>query len=97
MYLPEKEAAPRQASPSQHETLYSMASSGKAPTTTSSPALPNFLQFINDSNNNGSIAERAWMMNMASEMAKRYAEEREKGTFGTSREGSGSPPPAYAR
>ena len=61
--------------------------------------LPNFLQFVTDSSNGGSIAERAWMMKMASEMAKRYEEERFKGNFGpfSPREEEVTPPPAYAQ
>lgn len=63
----------------------------------SRPALPNFLQFVTDSSNAGSIAERAWMMKMANEMAKRYDEERLKGSFGpvSPREEDANPPPAY--
>lgn len=65
----------------------------------SRPPLPNFLQFVTDPTNAGSIAERAWMMNMANEMAKRYEEERLKGNFGpiSPREEERAPPPAYAR
>jgi mitochondrial distribution and morphology protein 34 len=66
------------------------------------PPLPNFLQFVTDSTNASSIAERAWMMKMANEMARRYEEERIKGSFGPSLPTSPGdedavPPPAYAR
>ena len=46
-----------------------------------------------------SMVEKAWMMSMAHEMARRYQEEREKGTFGpqSGQEHRGPPPPAYAR
>ena len=64
-----------------------------ASTSVSRPPIPNFLQFINDPANGGSIAEQAWMMKMAGEIAKRYEEEREKGRFGVNRDA----PPAYAR
>jgi len=61
--------------------------------------LPNFFQFVTDPSNGGSIAERAWMMKMATEMAKRYEEERLKGSFEpfSPREEEPAPPPAYAR
>jgi len=68
----------------------------------SQPAtLPNFLSFITDSSNSQSIAERAWMMKMAAEVARRYEDERTKGRFGApstpSANGEDLPPPAYAR
>lgn len=69
----------------------------------SRPPLPNFLQFVTDATNASSIAERAWMMKMASEMSKRYEEERGKGNFGLASptrdedQGNLNPPPAYAR
>lgn len=61
--------------------------------------LPNFLQFVTDPSNGGSIAERAWMMKMANEMARRYEDERLKGSFEpfSPREEEPVPPPAYAR
>lgn len=61
--------------------------------------IPNFFQFVTDSSNGGSIAERAWMVKMASEMAKRYEEERSKGSFGPFSPPAEErpPPPAYAR
>lgn len=64
-----------------------------ASTSASRPPIPNFLQFINDPANGGSIAEQAWMMKMAGEIARRYEEEREKGSFGVNKDA----PPAYAR
>jgi len=61
--------------------------------------LPSFLQFVTDPSHGGSIAERAWMMKMASEIARRYEEERLKGSFGPSHpeEVERFPPPAYAQ
>jgi mitochondrial distribution and morphology protein 34 len=56
-----------------------------------SAPLPNFLQFITDPANGGTIVEQAWMMKMASEIARRYQEEREKGNPG----GDAEAPPAY--
>lgn len=96
MYLPEAKPA-RSTNISLHEALHSLGTPEKSGADKVLPALPNFLQFINDTNNSGSIAERAWMMKMANEMARRYEEEREKGTFGSSRDATSSPPPAYAR
>ena len=61
-------------------------------TSASRPPIPNFLQFINDPANGGSIAEQAWMVKMAGEIAKRYEEERENGSFGVNKDA----PPAYA-
>jgi len=65
------------------------------------PTLPNFLSFITDSSNSQSIAERAWMMKMAAEVARRYDDERTKGRFGApstpSTNGDDHPPPAYAQ
>lgn len=71
--------------------------------TSEAPPLPNFLSFITDSSNSQSIAERAWMMKMASEMSRRYEDERKKGSFDIPSTPSGSafdddpPPPAYAK
>ena len=63
--------------------------------------LPNFLSFITDSSNSQSIAERAWMMKMAAEVARRYEDERGKGSFGVPSTPSvnhdDNPPPAYAQ
>ncbi|KAK5946690.1 ERMES complex subunit [Knufia obscura] len=68
---------------------------------TQSQTLPNFLSFITDSSNSQSIAERAWMMKMAAEVARRYEDERGKGSFGVPSTPSvnhdENPPPAYAR
>lgn len=100
MYLPEKQPG-RNARLSHHEALHDLASPqqpvNKGVEASPQPALPNFLQFINDSSNTTSIAERAWMAKMAAEMSRRYSEERAKGTFGSgpSRSSTGSPPPAY--
>lgn len=97
MYLAAENAAAPEHSLSQHEALYELGAAGKSVPGPSETPLPNFVQFISDSSNSGSIAERAWMMKMANELAKRYEDEREKGTFGPSREATSSPPPAYAR
>ena len=96
MYLPEKDAVtlsqvaamPAASGPGKCETEAATASSSA-----SRPPIPNFLQFINDPANGGSIAEQAWTMKMAGEIAKRYEEERDKGSFGVNRDA----PPAYAR
>ncbi|KAK5080945.1 ERMES complex subunit [Lithohypha guttulata] len=67
------------------------------------PPAPNFLSFIADSSSSQSIAERAWMMKMAAEVARRYEDERRKGSFELPHTSSGSgfedemPPPAYAK
>ena len=96
MYLPEK-SREQADSP----TTGSSSASNRALNTSSGPSrapLPSFLQFVNDSSNSGSIAERAWMMKMANEMSKRYEEERAKGNFGTASQSEDDrPPPAYAR
>lgn len=96
MYLPERSAT----FPSQSSTVSGAIGSEKPqiddPTASASASrspIPNFLQFINDPANGGSIAEQAWMMKMAGEIAKRYEEERERGQFGVNRDA----PPAYAR
>jgi distribution and morphology protein 34 len=96
MYLPERSATfppqnnavPAAIGPEKHEPDAATAS-----TSAPRPPIPNFLQFINDPANGGSIAEQAWMMKMAGEIAKRYEEERAKGSFGVNRDA----PPAYAR
>jgi hypothetical protein len=95
MYLPERKPVAHEnfsASPQLAHSQPEASSSSKAP-------MPNFLQFITDPANGGSIAERAWMMKMASEVSRRYEEERETGNFGNQRGGSGEEiaPPAYAR
>jgi distribution and morphology protein 34 len=95
MYLPERSAT----FPSKSNTVSAAIESEHQiddPTTSASasrPPIPNFLQFINDPANGGSIAEQAWMVKMAGEIAKRYEEERGKGRFGVNRDA----PPAYAR
>lgn len=65
-------------------------------TSSQPPALPNFLSFITDSSSSSSIAERAWMMKMAAEVARRYEDERKKGIFGSETGDQDGPPPAYA-
>ncbi|KAL9112577.1 MAG: hypothetical protein Q9227_003148 [Pyrenula ochraceoflavens] len=57
--------------------------SSAPPTAPLRPPLPNFAQFL-DPNNGSTILEQAWMLKMASEMARRYQEEKE-----------GDAPPAY--
>lgn len=94
----------------QHESKESVAPAGKSTAVALEkdslpaqagprPPLPNFLQFVTDSTNASSIAERAWMIKMANEMARRYDEERSKGGFepASPRDEDPSPPPAYAR
>ncbi|KIW15843.1 hypothetical protein PV08_05893 [Exophiala spinifera] len=84
------------AGPSTEKSGLQEAGSGSGPSLT---PLPNFLQFVADPSNAGSIAERAWMMKMAAELARRYEDERLKGSFGpmSPREEERLPPPAYAR
>ncbi|KAL2440815.1 Mitochondrial distribution and morphology protein 34 [Exophiala dermatitidis] len=102
MYLPDEKA--RSVSQPTTETRSSILSEKQpgyhSDARTSRPPLPNFLSFVTDSSNAGSIAEQAWMMKMASEMAKRYEEERLRGSFGPMsppRDMDQVPPPAYAR
>ncbi|RMZ83051.1 hypothetical protein DV738_g1430, partial [Chaetothyriales sp. CBS 135597] len=71
---------------------------------TSETPLPGFLQFISDSSNSGSIAERAWVTKMVAEMNRKYVDEKAKGSFGPylhgeegAEQGAEHPPPAYAR
>ncbi len=92
MILPERDADsfPHRSVSATFESEKSEKEPSAASTSTSRPPLPNFLSFVNDPANVGSIAEQAWMKKMASELAKRYEEEREKGSFGEA-------PPAYAR
>lgn len=75
------------------------ASEGEGEAGSSRAPIPNFFQFVTDPSNGSSIVERAWMMKMASEMAKRYEEERSKGSFGPFSPSADErqPPPAYAR
>lgn len=65
------------------------ASSAAGPSSAPLAPMPNFAHFL-DSSNSSSILEQAWMMKMASEMARRYQEQKEK-------EEQNSPPPAYTR
>ena len=51
--------------------------SSSQPQPQSQEPLPSFLQFI-DPGNSASIAEKAWMMKMANEMARRYQAEKER-------------------
>lgn len=95
MYLPERSAT----ASSLNNTVSAMVGSEKREpeaatlsTSASRPPIPNFLQFINDPANGGSIVEQAWMVKMAGEIAKRYEEERENGSFGVNKDA----PPAYA-
>ena len=88
--------------PLQEKIPEPIAESSSASASQSAAPLPNFLNFITDSSQSQSIAERAWMMKMAAEVARRYEDERNKGSFGvpvTPTEGSvgGEAPPAYAR
>lgn len=92
MILPEKPSAAH----IQQKSRASSAEKGKGheagPSSTSHNApLPNFLQFITDPANGGTIVEQAWMMKMAGEIARRYQEEREKSNLGSDAEA----PPAY--
>lgn len=66
-----------------------------SPSSSAAP-LPNFFQFIADPTNSSSIAEKAWMMKMADEVAAKYEEERQKGSFEAARKEEDAPPPAYA-
>jgi len=116
MYLPERKPQTHAHVNSlyqghQQSDQQQTTSSGKQPASPSTlsqhqsqtPAVPNFLSFITDSSNSSSIAERAWMMKMAAEVARRYDEERTKGSFEVPqtpfREDPDDrpPPPAYAR
>jgi mitochondrial distribution and morphology protein 34 len=94
MYLPERKLEVQET----FSTPAQVNKSEPASSSSSKPPIPNFLQFITDPANSGSIAEKAWMMNMANEVSRRYEEEREKGNFVNPRVGSDEvPPPAYAR
>lgn len=109
MYLPVQEQQPtnRPSQPSlklseaQNSVPLAQESAPSSSTSTEPPAIPNFLSFITDSSNSSSIAERAWMMKMAAEVARRYEDERKKGSFGNVSSEIGEheeiPPPAYAR
>ena len=95
MYLPERNAK----SHAQHlgtttANVPGKSTSGPSSITSSRPPLPNFLQFITDPTNGGTIMEQAWMVKMAGEIAKRYEADRRKGSFGPT---DVDAPPAYAR
>ena len=110
MFLPQRQdlSAPTDYDP--NATIRGPARSGspleKRPSEHPRSSIPNFLQFITDPDNGGSIAERAWMVKMASEVTRRYEDERAKGTFPSgSKWGSADdtgereagPPPAYTK
>lgn len=116
MYLPEKQAhGLDEHIPAAQVTTPALRTSVEMPEkarfdltaggSSQSPAIPNFLSFITDSSNSQSIAERAWMMKMAAEVARRYEEERKKGHFDVPHTPSttyedderGLPPPAYSK
>ena len=92
MILPEKPLA-ASVQPQSRVSSANKEKIGEAGTSSAShnTPLPNFLHFINDSANGGTIVEQAWMMKMAGEIARRYQEEREKGNRGVDAES----PPAY--
>ena len=99
MFLPETRQTQSQPQPQSqqlgsHPKEFDRKDSARPPSTR--PPIPNFLQFITDSSNSSSIAEQAWMMKLANEVARRYQEERHKGTFGSS-SSQDAPPPAYAQ
>ena len=100
MYLGQaKSAYPQEESSIAPILRRSVTSDEKAFGAPSPTPLPNFVQFLNDSASSRSIAERAWMMKMASEMSRKYDEERAKGSFDPYQPPKDdiSPPPAYAR
>jgi mitochondrial distribution and morphology protein 34 len=90
--LPEKPNVAR----IEQQVRYSSAEKEKNPeagpsTASHNAPLPNFMHFVTDPANGGTILEQAWMMKMASEIARRYQEERDKGNLGSETEA----PPAY--
>ena len=95
MYLPERPTQDNAASYSP-QTAARSKMADRSPTAPES--LPNFFQFIADPSNSTSIAEKAWMMKIANEVAAKYEEERQKGSFGAGRKEMDreAPPPAYA-
>jgi distribution and morphology protein 34 len=105
MYLPEREkslpaheptSSPQLSSRPKLHTEKSDMSTSTSPSSSTAP-LPSFFQFIADPTNSSSIAEKAWMMKMANEVAAKYEEERQKGSFGVGgRKEEDAPPPAYA-
>lgn len=71
--------------------------SSAPPTGPLPPQLTGFSPFVDFSNsNNSTILEQAWMMKMASEMARRYQEEKEK-ELGSKLEAGEEAPPAYTK
>jgi distribution and morphology protein 34 len=100
MYMPEgKTEAPGVQNVVQSHAHTTVKQNNQAECGPSRPPLPNFLSFVSDASNGGSIVEQAWMMKMASEMARRYEEERAKGSFDpfSPRDVESTPPPAYAQ
>jgi mitochondrial distribution and morphology protein 34 len=93
MMLPEKPTAAHVQQQSRVRSAGLEKNPRVAPSTAGRSApLPNFLQFVTDPANGGTIVEQAWMMKMAGEIARRYQEERAKGHLGDEAEA----PPAYA-
>lgn len=100
MYLNMGRSTSYHEKPAKPTIQRSWTSDEKSSTGPTSAPLPNFMQFLNESaTSSGSIAERAWMMKMASEMSRKYEEERAKGSFTPYQppEDDTTPPPAYAR
>ena len=80
---------------------YDARSSDTGSAMSSKPPLPNFLQFVMESCHGGSIAQQAWIMKVAGQLAKRYQEEekekekeKKKGRLVSSERDA---PPAYAQ
>jgi hypothetical protein len=96
MYLPESQEHTARESMTQPSNVAAEKAGPSRPTL---PSLPSFVQFVADPGNASGIAERAWMAKMATEMARRYEEERLKGSFGSAftRDDERPPPPAYAQ
>ncbi|KAI1628819.1 hypothetical protein EDD37DRAFT_603737 [Exophiala viscosa] len=96
MYLPEQQEHTFAESTAQP---FHRSAEKPGPSRPALSALPSFTQFVTDPNNASGIAERAWMAKMASEMARRYEDERLKGSFGSMfhRDDERPPPPAYAQ
>jgi len=90
--LPEKPTATSSQKQSRVSSTGKEKSQEAGPSSAShNTPLPNFLQFITDPANGGTIVEQAWMMKMAGEIARRYEEERDKSNPGCDAEA----PPAY--
>jgi hypothetical protein len=96
MYLQEQNTLTSSESMTQPSNVSAEKAGPSRPTL---PTLPSFVQFVADPSNASGIAERAWMAKMATEMARRYEEERVKGSFGSAftRDDERAPPPAYAQ